>query len=77
LIKSCSLRPGVNAFVEKTGEEAKVKLSDLLRIPVQRIFKYQLLLKELKTRTEVADPECSVVQDALTAMEIFNLLTEI
>ncbi|KAJ8300453.1 hypothetical protein KUTeg_021972 [Tegillarca granosa] len=54
---------------EKRANEGKFKLRDLLHVPMQRVLKYHLLLKELLKSSEKQSEEHKGLEMALEAMQ--------
>ena len=52
------------------AKQGQFKLRDLLTVPVQRILKYHLLLRELTKHTEPGHPDQEKLKEALDAMEV-------
>jgi guanine nucleotide exchange factor VAV len=49
-------------------DNGKFRLRDLLTVPMQRVLKYHLLLRELLNRTPVTHDEHRSIQQAYDAM---------
>ena len=50
------------------AENGKFRLRDLLTVPMQRVLKYHLLLRELLNRTPATHEEYRSIQQAYEAM---------
>ena len=53
---------------QRNANRDKFRLHDLLAVPMQRILKYSLLMKELIKESEVEDKE--ILGQALEAMQV-------
>ncbi|KJE98262.1 hypothetical protein CAOG_008252 [Capsaspora owczarzaki ATCC 30864] len=71
LLQELQLRPEfVNRMLAiQEQSQQKFRLGDLLNIPMQRILKYPLLLKELRKCTPESHPDSDNITAAMTAME--------
>ncbi|XP_060561933.1 proto-oncogene vav-like isoform X3 [Ruditapes philippinarum] len=58
---------------ERDANEARFRLRDLLHVPMQRVLKYHLLLRELIKNTDRAVNDVSSLQIALEAMQDLSL----
>ncbi|KAK6194806.1 hypothetical protein SNE40_000360 [Patella caerulea] len=58
---------------ERQANEGKFHLRDLLSVPMQRVLKYHLLLRELIKNTDKAHPERQPLENALEAMQDLSL----
>ena len=65
--KDENIRESVNAC-EQAANEGKFRLRDLLAVPMQRILKYHLLLKETVSQTRPSHEEYPSLQSAYEAM---------
>ncbi|XP_052093575.1 proto-oncogene vav-like isoform X1 [Mytilus californianus] len=72
LKRSDSIRQQVEAC-EKRANEGKFRLRDLLHVPMQRVLKYHLLLRELIKSTEKGSEEKERLERALEAMMDLSL----
>ncbi|XP_071155724.1 proto-oncogene vav-like isoform X8 [Mytilus edulis] len=72
LKRSESIRLQVEAC-EKRANEGKFRLRDLLHVPMQRVLKYHLLLRELIKSTEKGSEEKERLERALEAMMDLSL----
>ena len=56
----------------------KFKLRDLLAVPMQRILKYHLLLRELMSNTAQSHEEAKTIQSAYEAMlDVSDYINEV
>ncbi|KAL4219511.1 Guanine nucleotide exchange factor vav2 [Mactra antiquata] len=58
---------------ERSANEARFKLRDLLHVPMQRVLKYHLLLRELIKNTDKNHEDIPYLQQALEAMQDLSL----
>ncbi|XP_013411702.1 protein vav isoform X3 [Lingula anatina] len=58
---------------QRKANEGKFRLRDLLSVPVQRVLKYHLLLKELIKQTDKKSPDRTFLEKALEAMQDLSL----
>ncbi|KAL5012535.1 hypothetical protein ScPMuIL_011086 [Solemya velum] len=58
---------------ERTANEGKFKMRDVLHVPMQRVLKYHLLLRELVKSTEKTDMDRRGLELALEAMQDLSL----
>ncbi|XP_053380469.1 proto-oncogene vav-like isoform X3 [Mercenaria mercenaria] len=58
---------------ERQANEARFRLRDLLHVPMQRVLKYHLLLRELIKNTDRTQNDVSFLQQALEAMQDLSL----
>ena len=72
LKRSEQIRTQVEAC-EKRANEGKFRLRDLLHVPMQRVLKYHLLLRELIKSTEKGSEEKERLEKALEAMMDLSL----
>lgn len=53
---------------EQLTNGGRFRLRDLLAVPMQRVLKYHLLLRELLSHTSISHEEYSFVQEAYESM---------
>ncbi|XP_046365888.1 guanine nucleotide exchange factor VAV2-like isoform X3 [Haliotis rufescens] len=58
---------------ERKANEGKFRLRDLLHVPMQRVLKYHLLLRELIKNTDKSNPERIDLEKGLEAMQDLSL----
>ncbi|CAL1533586.1 unnamed protein product [Lymnaea stagnalis] len=58
---------------EKRANEGKFRLRDLLHVPMQRVLKYHLLMRELIKNTDKGNSEREGLEQALEAMQDLSL----
>ncbi|XP_006815330.1 proto-oncogene vav-like [Saccoglossus kowalevskii] len=58
---------------QRKANEGKFRLRDLLSVPMQRILKYHLLLRELERHTDKSHPDKNQLQYALTSMQDLSM----
>ncbi|XP_076436797.1 proto-oncogene vav-like isoform X3 [Babylonia areolata] len=58
---------------ERKANESKFRLRDLLHVPMQRVLKYHLLMRELIKNTEREDEDRAQLELALEAMQDLSL----
>jgi guanine nucleotide exchange factor VAV len=76
LDRLCTQDPKIQQYVmelQMKANEGRFKLRDLLSVPMQRVLKYHLLLKELIKHTDTEDKECKSLQRALDETQDLSL----
>ena len=77
MAKEASVRDEVGKC-EANANEGKFRLRDLLAVPMQRILKYHLLLRELVGHTQTSHEEYRVIQQAYEAMlDVSDYINEV